>query len=627
MSSILKDEPPEAPIPPAIDVIVRRCLEKERASRFQSAQDLAFALENADLGSASRAALRPKGDWRPLTFGIAAVIVACLAYFAGSRARAPAEPPRFQRLTFGHGVVNSARIAPEGHMIVYSAAWEGRPTELFTTRIDSRESRPLGIQNAIVASISSTGEMALLFCKNRDVAQCVNVGNLFTLARAPLAGGAPREILDNVGDAQWTPDGSELAVIHSANGKNRVEFPLGSVVYETESLIQGLAVSPDGKLLAFGEAPLGGTEFSLATVDRKGERRTFSIGWAGQGMFIAGWASPRELWVAPQPGGAGARELYAVDLAGKRRVLARAPGLMFFEDVTRDGRALVAQGNYRVGLSGIPPGENQERDFSWLDASEVEDISPDGKTLLITEFSDGGDPSRWSIYLRKTNEPTPVRLGDGAGCALSPDGTRVLSMRQSNPQALVILPTGAGEAQVVESPGLESFGWAGWLPGAKETVFTAAASSPGHPTGLYVQSLTERAPRLIARGPGTTFSYRLAAPNGKTAITPDQLGTLLIYPLDGSPPTRVPGAQAGDHPMHWSPDGKYYYFVRPRMPRAQVMKVELATARVEMWKEIAPSDPAGLNDIYAVHVADDGKSYFYSYVRILNDLYLVDGLR
>jgi serine/threonine protein kinase/Tol biopolymer transport system component len=629
MSAILKDEPAEVAIAPALDCIARRCLEKDPARRFQTAQDLAFALENADTSTGPKEALKQKRDWRPLAFATGAFALAVLSYLAGARPKARPEPPLFQRLTFGHGVVTNARVAPEGRTIVYTASWEGRPSELFMTRLDSRESRPLGIQNAEISSISSLGEMALLLCKDRDLAQCVNWQNSFVLARAPLAGGAPREILDNVGDARWTPDGSDLAVVHSVNGKTRIEFPIGNAVYETEGYINGTAMSPDGTLFAFAEVPVGGNEFRLNTVDRKGKLRTISAGWPGQGFFIMGWASSRELWVAPQPGGTGARELDAVDVDGNRRVLARVPGLMFLSDITPDGRALVAQGNYRVGLSGIPPGENRERDFSWLDASEVDDISADGKTLLITEFADGGDPNRWSIYQRRVDESLPVRLGEGLVFALSSDGTRVVSMRQSSPPAIVILPTGAGESQTLQTPGFAGFGWAGWLPNGKDVVFLGAANVPGHPVGLYVQSVSGASPHLIARVPGAgqAFAYRLVAPDGRTAVTPDALGRLMILPLDGGAPRPVPGAQPGDHPMLWSPDSKYYYFVRPNMPRAEVMKVELATGRTELWKEIAPADPARLSDIYGVKVANDGKSYYYSYTRILNDLYLIDGLK
>jgi hypothetical protein len=631
MSAILKEDAPGLPesVAPGLRRIVERCIEKEPGRRFQSARDLAFALENSDANSGPRAAVAARRNWRPLALGAGAALMAVVAYLAWARINTAPEPPRFQRLTFGHGVITSARVAPEGRTIVYTASWDGRPPELFTTRIDNRESRTLGIQKALIASISSAGEMALLLCKDRDLQQCVNL-NSSVLARAPLAGGAPREILENVGDAEWTPDGSELAATHMVGGKTRVEFPVGNVVYETEGFIAGAggtAVSPDGNLLAFAEASQGGNTFTLNTVNRKGQRRAFSNGWRGQSMYIAGWASARELFVAPQPGGSGARELYAADLAGGRRVLARAPGLMFLMDVTRDGRALVAQGNYRVALTGIPPGENNERDFSWLDASEVEDVSPDGRTLLITEFGDGGDSARFSIYLRKVDEALPVRLGEGVGCAISPDGTQVLSFRQSDPPTIVILPTGVGSPKVLPTPGMAGFVWAGWLPGGNEIAFVAAASSPGHPVGLYIQNLAGGAPRLIMTGLGATFAYRLVAPDGKTVVTPAANGLPTIYPLDGSRPLPVPGARPGDHPMHWSPDGKYYYFVRPKMPRAQVMKVELATGRIEFWKDIAPPDPAGLIDIYAVYIADDGKSYFYSYVRVLNDLYLVDGLK
>lgn len=625
MGAILKEDPTEAPIPPALDRIVRRCLEKQAPQRFQSAQDLAFALENADLSTWRPTAFNSRWNLRPPAAVLGIATLAVVAYLAGVRSRPPQEPPRFQRLTFGHGQVTSARLAPEGHTIVYAASWEGRPRELYTTRIDSTESRPLGIQNADIASISSNGEMALLICKDRNFALCETSSSL-VVARAPLAGGAPREILGNVVNAQWTPDGSGLVLLRLVDGKNRIEFPAGHGVYETEAYLTSIAVSRDGNLVAFAETPQGGNEFTLNTVDRNGERKTFSRGWVAAGMQL-GWSSSRELWVAPQPGGMGAKELYAVDLDGNRRVLMRTPGYMSLGDTSSNRRGLIMQGNHRTGLSGRAPAETEEHDFSWLDASEVDDITSDGKTLLFCEFGEGGS-SRFSIYLRRLDEAVPVRLGDGVGDAFSPDGARVLSATGDDPQKLVILPVGPGEPQVLNTPSLDSFGNAGWLPTGNGVVFIGASNAPGHPLGIYIQDLAGGPPRRIAANVGNyCCGYRLVAPNGKTAITLDAGGELMIYPLDGGSPKSVPGAQRGDYPVQWSPDGRYYYFSRLKTSKTQVMRVDLAAGRAELWKEIGPADPAGLSNIYAVHIADDGKSYFYSYARIVNDLYLVDGLR
>ena len=204
----------------------------------------------------------------------------------------------------------------------------------------------------------------------------------------------------------------------------------------------------------------------------------------------------------------------------------------------------------------------------------------------------------------------------------------MISVRLSTPQSIVIIPTGAGEPQILKTPQIVSFGEASWLPGGKEIAYLGTAQGAGHPVGLYIQSVAEGLPRLVAVGLSAgSFAYRLVAPDGKTAITPDANGVLTIVPLDGGPQKPVAGVDVGDHPMHWSPDGKYFYFVRSKPPRAQVMKLELATGRVDLWKEIGPADPAGIVDIYAVHIADDRRSYYYSYTRILNDLYMVGGLK
>ena len=609
--------------PPHLRRLIERCLRKDPKQRLRDIGDARLALEEPD--AAAPAAIQRKRNWRPLAYVAVAALLCAAAYLAGSRANS-APTPRFQRLTFQRGNIYSARFAPEGKTVVYTASWEGRPFELFTTRVDSRESRALGIQNAIIASISTTGEMALLMCKDRDVYEC-QYTQTFTLARAPLAGGAPREILENVSSAAWSPDGSELAVLRLVGGKNRIEFPIGHVLYETEGDIPILDLSFDGETIAFPETPGGGSDISVSTVNRRRERRVFSQGWRSQGFNLL-WASSQELWVQAQTGGMPSREMYAVGLSGTRRLVTRMPAPFYLADVAASGSALILPGAYRVGLAGTPPGESRERDFSFLDGSELDDISHDTKTLLINEFLDGGGGLQFSVFLRRIGESTPVRLGEGQACAFSPDGTRVLTIRQSAPQRVVILPVGAGEPLVLDTPGVDSFYNADWLPGGAEIVYAGASSEPGHPRHLYRQDLAGGKPRPIASiGGGNYFAIRLASPDGKTAWSFGKDGRPMFFPLDGTAPTPIPGMQVGDHPAHWSADGKSYYFIRPRAARAQIMKVELGTGRISLWKEIGPADPAGVYDLYGLHIADDDKSYFYSYVRGVNDLYLMEGMK
>jgi Tol biopolymer transport system component/predicted Ser/Thr protein kinase len=606
--------------PAALDRVFQRCLKKDPDDRWQSARDVKTALECVMVsGPAADSTVKPKRGFRTAGITLAVAVAAAIAAFIAGRQTVSLDPPRYQRLTFQRGSIGSARFAPEGRTIVYAAAWEGKPYDLFTARIDGREARALGIHNASIESISSAGEMALLVCKLEAWKLCDRAGS-WVLARASLAGGAPREIVDHATGADWSPDGSELAVARSLNGKQRIEYPLGKILYETEGSLAGPWISSEG-VVAFGERPpgLGVGNFTLFTIDRKGERHAFSTGWRAESL-IGCWASSREL-VVEMVGGEG-KELYAVTLSGKSRLFARFPENIQLADVTPDGRTLVKFKNGRTSIAGVPPGEERERDFSLLDRSEVDDISPDGKTLLFTEFGAGGGFNRWSVYLRKV-DGNAVRLGEGQACALSPDGGRALTIRMGARQSIAILPTGAGEPLVLENPDLSAYAAAGWLPSGQDIVFAGSSNEPGAGLRLYVQNLAGKPRPFSPTGIGTDYGQGLTSPDGRTAVVLGPDGRPTLYPLDGDAAVRLPGTEPGDLPMHWTPDGKYLFYSR----HTKVMKVELSNGRVSLWKEVFPVDPAGISLIYGFRVAADGKSYFYNYTRYLDDLYLVEGLK
>src|SRR5437879_2527267 len=89
--------------------------------------------------------------------------------------------------------------------------------------------------------------------------------------------------------------------------------------------------------------------------------------------------------------------------------------------MSRDGRVLVAHHTAIGILAGLVPGNEKERDLSWLDGSVPGTLSPDGKTLVSTETGEGSGATP-SVYVRKTDGSPAVRLGDGSAIALSPDG-------------------------------------------------------------------------------------------------------------------------------------------------------------------------------------------------------------
>ena len=158
-----------------------------------------------------------------LLAAIPILLLATGAAFWAGRATVPALNPVFTRLTFRGGHVASARFAPDGQTVVYSAAFGDDPVELYTTRPDSPQSRELGLKGSSILAISRGTELAVTLEHSFFTANA----SAGTLARLPLSGGAPREVAENVLSADWSPDGSALAAVRLAGGQTRLEYPFG----------------------------------------------------------------------------------------------------------------------------------------------------------------------------------------------------------------------------------------------------------------------------------------------------------------------------------------------------------------------------------------------------------------
>ena len=427
LSAIIEAEPEPllqaAPKTPTNLVwIVERCLAKDPEDRYGSTKDLArdLAAIREHSSGISASGVEPPVPRRlrlsrPMLAAAALAVAGLIAagFFAGRRVQESrdrdAPPPKRTTLTFRRGFLTGARFAPDGHTIVYSAAWDGKPSEIYSTRLGSTESRSLGIFPAGILAISSTGEMAIsLGCENRWD-PCFG-----TLARSPLAGGAPRELLENVTSADWSPDGKELAVIHVVDGRDRLEYPIGKVLYEAPGFLSSLRVSPGGDLVAFLDHPRRDSGRGIVTVvDRAGQKRVLTDEWAktrpllwspdGDEVFFSRW---------------GGRTTRGVTLSGRTRAAAWIPGL---DDVTREGLFLNTDmmfENFRRVILGIVPGSPRERNLSWLVDSTAADLSADGRQLLFYEYSnnpDDPDVEVFTTYLRKTDGSDAKMLGEGQG--------------------------------------------------------------------------------------------------------------------------------------------------------------------------------------------------------------------
>jgi len=630
ISAILKEDPPELSgrqpqIAPALERIVRHCLEKNPAERFQSARDIAFdlaALANVSGRDAIETGVSQTRTSSHLLLFSAALILALFAAALGvllGKELWRANTPQYYRLTFRRGDIGNARFAADEDTIVYSALWDGGAIEVFSTRAGAVESRTLDLGSSDVLAVSHSGEIAVGL-RSR---QSGNFNRICTLARVPLAGGVPREMLEGVEWADWAPDGNSLAVVRTVRGRDRLEFPIGKALYETSGWISNPRISPKANLIAFIDHPAQGQHAgSVELVDGVGRRRTLSLGWTrAEGL---GWSPDgKEVWItATRTGSTDA--LYAVNLSGQERLIIRAPINLTLHDVGRNGRVLLSRDEARVSIYGFAPGATKERDLSWLDSSIPTDLSPDGKTLLFTESGEGAGPG-YAGYVRQTNGSPAIRLGQGAALALSPDGSLALTSVPNAPGQVAVTPLKTGQWKQITDDRIVRV-WANWLPDGKR--FVSLGSELGRGLRLYVQDLAGGNPQPISPEGvvGGTYSIPVSR-DGRFAagIGADQ--KLYLYPTSGASPISVSSAQPGDIPAALSADDRWLYIYRRGEPPFKIYRLNLQTNTRSEWKQLVPSDPAGLYLVGPILLTPDGNNYVYGCARIISALYLVEGLR
>jgi Tol biopolymer transport system component len=605
LCAMLKEDPPPLPgdAPPLLRRVIGRCLEKDPGRRFQSAADLAFALESSAEPAAAPARNDPPSR-RRLLIGTASVAAAAAAFFLGNKVGRTA-PPGFRRLTFRRGSAISGRFAPDGQVVVYDAAWEGQPPRIFSTRLNSPESRALEIPPARLLAVSRTGELAVKLEKGS------------TLARVSLAGGAVREVLRNILWADWSPNGADFMVVRQFGQKQRIEFPVGKTWYQTEDQILQACVSPDARHIAFYERPRGGTdEVSVNVVDASGNKRTLVANWYfNLGMV---WApSGKEVWFCSTDG-SEVPSIRAVDLDGKIRPIFRMTVAAGISDLAPGGRALFTGSVWRSAMMCRAPGAETERDLSWLDFSEAVDLSADGATILFNETHEAAIASRHLSIpcIRRVDGSPAIRLGEGRALALSPDAQWAAVAVERSPRQLTLLPTGPGEARVLQAAHFTYYD-ARWFPDGKRLLVWG--NEDGRLWRHFVQNV-EGGPLHAVTAEGSSQEAAVS-PDGEWVAAYSGPGVFL-FPVDGSEPQPVKGYTAGMRPVAWTEDGMSLYLRRGNV----VELVSLKTGKGEPWKDLTPADPAGVTRVGRLSMTPDAQAWVYSYERDQSDLYLADGL-
>jgi eukaryotic-like serine/threonine-protein kinase len=642
MTAILREDPPELSTMPAGGVsgllarIILHCLEKNPAERFQNASDVAFALEALGTSSSSSTSEAPSiarsSPRRGLRRGLAVsalVAAVAVAAFVGGRAtgRAPATVS-FTPLTYQQQTIFRALFAPDGKTVVFSAALKAGTVELFTLTPEYPESRNLGLRDAHLLSVSSKNELAIL-TGARYISHRLFLG---TLARMPIGGGAPREILENVREADWSPDGETLAIIREIDGRDRLEYPIGKVLYEASGYLSDPRVSPAGDRVAFFEHPVkyddrGG----VAIVDLAGKKTTLTGGYWG--LEGSAWSQDgHELLFS---GGLSYSQfkIFGVNPSGTVRQIVDSAGGLTFYDRAADGRWLAVRDDLGFVMMAKPPGATGEINVSWLDFSQTSRLSADGRVLLFTEQS-GVVGNNYAVCLRKTDGSGVVRLGEGLAYDLSPDGKWALAVISGDPNQLMMYPTGPGQSRRLDRGPIQQYSSARWFADGRRIL--VCGSETARADRCYVQDVGGGTPRPVT--PDDTHGG-LVSPDGTSVLVRRGGGAARdaghgaasstvfeIYPIAGGAPRAVPGIQAGDVVVKWNNDGGSLT-VANGLLAARVERLDLATGRRELIRTISGANIAGATNVAGLTLADDPNVYAYHVNQNLSRLFLVTGAR
>jgi hypothetical protein len=647
MTAILREDPVPLTevnpnVPASLERIVARCLEKNPEDRFQSARDLGFALEALSTPSAAPIPgpppQRPGRTGAPrlgvadnarrilpgwaLALGVGAILFG-IGVIIGRSANESLQP-RFHQITYRPSAVDTARFARDGASVVYAAAWEGQPAQLFETRIGSPEARPLGLSGAEVLSISQTVELAVLLGPSLGLA-----GNpphrestardprlrFGTLARVPLGGGAPRELIGDVIDADWSPDGDGLAVVRFVSGKNKLEYPIGKTLYETTAWLYRPRISPDGTWVAFQEqrqilvSKAGGTPRLVHA-----ENSASEIAWSADG---------KEIWFNQIS--EGATEIRAVTPTGRERLVATLPGEITLYDISRDGRILMGRVSESSEILGLFPGDTRLRNLSWFERSNVAALAADGGTVVFTEAGIRGSQQGPDIYVRRTDGSPAKLVGKGWVMDISRDGQVVL-VRDGG--GILLVPTGPGAPQRVPVRGVAMMARGGFLPDRRR-IF-AMGEEPGRGRRAYVVDLAGGKLRSISPE-GTRRG--IVSGDGRFVVACAADGNWYLYPTETGPEARVVGLQPGEEPTQWSDDSKALYVHGADLPGPGDSVFVTRIYALDPWSgtrtlvnEIPPISPTTGGGIGNILFAQGGKVCVFTHYRYSSELFLAEGL-
>jgi DNA-binding winged helix-turn-helix (wHTH) protein/Tol biopolymer transport system component len=546
------------------------------------------------------------GGWLPAA---AAVGLAVLAGLLLAVRQKPAPQPTFRQVTFRRMTISTARFGPDGQSVIYEAREAPGDRELYLANTVSPESRPLGFPHVILTGVSRSGELALII---------PGLTGGRSLVRVPMNGGSPLPLDRSIWAADWAPDSSRIAVIRYAPRPETIEYPRGKTLYQTSGWLSDVRVSPSGNEVAFIDHPVMGDDGgNVMAIDAKGARRTSSAGWASASGLA--WApTGREVWFTAARSGM-TRALYAADLSGKVRLIAAFPGTLTLCDISASGRVLISREQLHAMMTGLVDGAAKEQDLSWFDYTTAEGISADGRVVLFDETGEGGGPHH-SVYVRRANAPSAIRVGDGFGMAISPDGNWAVTKPDGDQTTLNLLPLTPGQPRSLSGHNLK-YEIVRFFPRGDRLL--VGGSLAGGPSRFFVQPLDGSAPTPLEAS--AYFMRPAISPDGKQIAGVDAEQRLVVLSVAGGEPKVIRTGFASTV-LRWSQSGKALLAQTDSVP-ARLLRVDPENGRFKIWKEIGPFDLIGVTRIWPSVLSQDEHTIVYSFQRNLSELFVVDGWR
>jgi Tol biopolymer transport system component len=638
MTAVLREEPPELMEsgwhgPPGLQRILDRCLEKDATRRFQSASDLAFAIEalsgtsgsgisQSGASQSAIGALPPiaaKSRWWIWPVSVVGLLLAVAVGWGLAMRMLERPVPVFTQLTFQRGFIPSARFTKEGATVIYGGRFDNDPLQIYSVRIGVLQPVKVDMPSAALFAVSPGDQMAV----GTDPQTLPN-SLIATLAEVPVTGGTPRPLDKTVSSADYMPDGKTLALTRNVGGRWVLEFPHGNKVFETGDYLDGLRVSPNGKSVAFLDHPdFGDDRGWVAMIDSGGKVRKLTE--EQESITGLAWAEGGdELWFTATMTGSS-NTLYGVKVSGgqglgKVRKILGMPTIARLMDLGPNGRLLVAAETNNFTIAAMDGATGREIPHMELyNGSVLQEISPDGKAILFTEVG-GSVGTLYEVVYRKTDGSPPLVLGPGASPRLSPDGSNVAAILLTSPSQLVIYPVGAGESRTLKLGNLTSAREVRWFPDGKHLAIVGMGE--GKLERSYVMDLSTG--QLQPLGP-EQFKVQEAAKDGKRILGVMPAGWV-IFNTETQQQQPVKGIGENESAMGWTRDDEGLMVEASEPGAVSIYRLDLSTGKRTTLKTVEMKDRSGVMGLF-VELAKDEKSYATLKVTTMDTLWMADGMR